>query len=86
VRDIVDAYIFVSVCIGAERLSLMFINFSYCELCELKACLAHIETVYANGKTVNLQNKIDEILHFMDTAPISQVYDVNVEGVGTVIT
>lgn len=64
----------------------MFVNFSYCELCEIKACLSRIDSVYENGKTLNLQSKIEQILDFMDNAPITQVYDLDIEGLGTVLT
>lgn len=52
----------------------MLIKFTYAELVQLAACLAIMDSVYGNDVIVELKQKIDGCIEYMDNAPVTAIY------------
>lgn len=63
----------------------MFINLSYGEILQCVTALKTIENVYESGVTKPLCEKLENVLEYMDNAPVTEVYPF-IQGVGTVNT
>lgn len=52
----------------------MLVNFSYSELLQISSALNTIDSVYGNDCVKPLLEKVNNVMDYMDTAPITDIY------------
>lgn len=52
----------------------MLVKLDYSELVQIAACLAIVDSVYGNDAIINLKQKIDGCIEYMDNAPVTAIY------------
>lgn len=64
----------------------MFVNLTYGECLQVSSALNVVSSVYGNTEADKLKRKFDDVMEYMDNAPITEVYPAFTAGVGTVST
>lgn len=54
----------------------MICKFTYDELNSIAACLKLIRAVYGRDNLDDLIKRVDDLIAYMDTAPITEIYDI----------
>lgn len=52
----------------------MLVNFSYAELLQISSALNTVNTVYGNDCVKPLLDKVNNVMDYMDTTPVTDIY------------